>query len=63
MCIMSYVDVFQVENESSSWQWMVEYSVFPAVRSMLLPPKEIAQDGTLLQIASLPDLYKVFERC
>jgi DNA mismatch repair protein MLH1 len=29
----------------------------------LLPPKRLAEDGTLLQVANLPDLYKVFERC
>lgn len=51
------------DESMTSWQWMVEFAIFPAVRSMMLPPKRVTEDGTLLQIACLPDLYKVFERC
>ncbi|XP_004345130.2 DNA mismatch repair protein MLH1 [Capsaspora owczarzaki ATCC 30864] len=44
------------------WQWTVEHVLFPAFRTMY-PPAGFASDGTILQIANLTDLYKVFERC
>ncbi len=45
------------------WRWTLEHVVLPVVRSEFIPQKEMAQDGTVLQIADLKDLYKVFERC
>lgn len=48
---------------NKSWQWTVEHILFPAFRTGLIPPSRFSEDGTLLQIANLPDLYKVFERC
>ncbi|EDO39827.1 predicted protein [Nematostella vectensis] len=45
------------------WKWSVEHVLFPAFRSGLVPPTRFAEDGTLLQIANLTELYKVFERC
>uniref|UniRef100_S4R697 DNA mismatch repair protein MLH1 n=1 Tax=Petromyzon marinus TaxID=7757 RepID=S4R697_PETMA len=48
---------------SPHWKWTVEHCVFKALRSVLLPPRQFAEDGTLLQIANLTDLYRVFERC
>lgn len=50
-------------SSSRSWQWTVEHVLFPAFRTGLVPPGRFSEDGTLLQIANLPDLYKVFERC
>ena len=50
-------------STSPSWQWAVEHVVYPALRSTLLPPKSFSEDASLLQIANLHDLYKVFERC
>ncbi|MCI4376671.1 hypothetical protein PGIGA_G00191060 [Pangasianodon gigas] len=46
----------------ASWQWKVEHILFKALRS-LIPPKHCSEDGSVLHIANLPDLYKVFERC
>jgi hypothetical protein len=37
----------------------VEHVVYPAVRLMFAPPRALATDGTLLQIADLHELYKV----
>ena len=51
------------KSKDSTWKWTVEHVLFPVLRSGLVPPKRFADDGTLLQIANLPDLYKVFERC
>uniref|UniRef100_A0A8C9A631 MutL homolog 1 n=1 Tax=Prolemur simus TaxID=1328070 RepID=A0A8C9A631_PROSS len=45
------------------WKWTVEHIVYKAFRSHLLPPKHFTEDGNVLQLANLPDLYKVFERC
>uniref|UniRef100_UPI0037E725D3 DNA mismatch repair protein Mlh1 n=1 Tax=Semicossyphus pulcher TaxID=241346 RepID=UPI0037E725D3 len=51
------------EAEVNSWQWKVEHVIFKALRSLFSPPKSFSEDGSVLQIANLPDLYKVFERC
>ncbi|XP_043272183.1 DNA mismatch repair protein Mlh1 isoform X2 [Venturia canescens] len=50
-------------NEAQDWKHVVEHVLYPAIKESLLPPKCFAHDSTILQIASLPDLYKVFERC
>ncbi|RXN13952.1 DNA mismatch repair Mlh1 [Labeo rohita] len=46
-----------------SWQWKVEHVLYKALRTLFSPPKHFSEDGSVLQIASLPELYKVFERC
>uniref|UniRef100_A0A8C5CV52 DNA mismatch repair protein S5 domain-containing protein n=1 Tax=Gadus morhua TaxID=8049 RepID=A0A8C5CV52_GADMO len=51
------------QGEGGSWRWKVEHVVFKALRSLFSPPKSFSEDGSVLQIANLPDLYKVFERC
>ncbi|XP_077585647.1 DNA mismatch repair protein Mlh1 [Stigmatopora nigra] len=51
------------DSEVNSWRWNVEHVLCKAFRSLISPPKHISEDGTVLQIANLPDLYKVFERC
>ena len=51
------------ESGDSNWKWMIEHAIYPAVKSGFAPPKKFANNGSLLQLANLPDLYKVFERC
>ncbi|KAL2082885.1 hypothetical protein ACEWY4_020658 [Coilia grayii] len=46
-----------------SWRWQVEHLLFKGFRTLFSPPTHLSDDGTVLQIANLPDLYKVFERC
>eukprot|EP00127_Corallochytrium_limacisporum_P004306 Clim_evm251s157 gene=Clim_evmTU251s157 len=42
----------------------VQHIMLPALRAKhYLPPASHLQDGTIVTIASLPDLYRVFERC
>ncbi|XP_021924732.1 DNA mismatch repair protein Mlh1 isoform X2 [Zootermopsis nevadensis] len=54
----------QIElDDRRDLRWVVEYVIYPALRRSFLPPKQFAEDATILQIANLPDLYKVFERC
>ncbi|XP_021062071.1 DNA mismatch repair protein Mlh1 isoform X1 [Mus pahari] len=50
-------------STSKPWKWTVEHIIYKAFRSHLLPPKHFTEDGNVLQLANLPDLYKVFERC
>ena len=50
-------------GDSQDLRWTVEHVIYPALRHSFLPPKWFAEDATILQIANLPDLYKVFERC
>ena len=50
-------------DKTDKWQYTIEHVVYPAIKKSLLPPEMCGQDRTILQIANLPDLYKVFERC
>ncbi|KAF9447828.1 DNA mismatch repair protein MutL [Macrolepiota fuliginosa MF-IS2] len=43
-------------------RWQIQHALFPAMRHYLLPPKSLL-DQDVVQVASLHDLYKVFERC
>ncbi|KAL4222892.1 DNA mismatch repair protein [Mactra antiquata] len=62
--LLSDADTTKVETKDKlSWKWTVEHILFPAFRNLFYPPKHMAEDSSVLQIANLPDLYKVFERC
>lgn len=41
----------------------VQHTLFPALKFILIPPKEFASDGSFCKLALLSKLYKVFERC
>ena len=43
-------------------RWQIQHILFPAMRRYLAAPKSLL-DVDVVQVASLPDLYKVFERC
>ncbi|XP_072029569.1 DNA mismatch repair protein Mlh1-like [Amphiura filiformis] len=45
------------------WRWTIEHVIYPALKAQFLPPKAFAENASVLQVANLPDLYKVFERC
>jgi len=54
------------EDEASgcnSRAWIVENVLFPALRTEFSAPRKFARDRTIVQIACLEKLYKVFERC
>lgn len=43
-------------------RWQIEHVLFPCMRRHLQAPKSLlARD--VVQVANLPDLYRVFERC
>lgn len=48
-------------NKSSSW--FIEHVLYAALKDQLLPPQEFTHNKSFLQVASLSNLYKVFERC
>lgn len=52
-----------VEDDSGKWKWTTEHVFYPAIKDYFLPPKTFTENAAVLQIADLPNLYKVFERC
>ncbi|KAH6558320.1 hypothetical protein KP509_1Z069400 [Ceratopteris richardii] len=55
--------VAEAEKVWAQRAWTIEHVLFPALRLFLKPPKHMATDGTAIQVASLENLYKIFERC
>ena len=41
----------------------VKHTLFPALSFLLVPNQNVATDGSAMKIATVPALYKVFERC
>uniref|UniRef100_A0A673JI88 DNA mismatch repair protein MLH1 n=1 Tax=Sinocyclocheilus rhinocerous TaxID=307959 RepID=A0A673JI88_9TELE len=54
---------YTLEPDFLMCELFVEHVLFKALRTLFSPPKHFSEDGSVLQIASLPELYKVFERC
>ncbi|KAI9096621.1 hypothetical protein DFS34DRAFT_660958 [Phlyctochytrium arcticum] len=52
-----------IDQAQLSFRWTVEHVIFPALKSFFIAPKSMTEDGTIVQLANLPDLYRVFERC
>ncbi|KAJ7207096.1 histidine kinase-like ATPase [Mycena pura] len=50
----------KVQDKAERWQ--IQHILFPSLRRYFAAPKSLL-DRDVVQIASLPDLYKVFERC
>ena len=50
------------EDQCKAERWQIQHILFPAMRRYLTAPKSLL-DCDVLQVASLPELYKVFERC
>ena len=47
-----------------TWPWVMENVVYRALKSKsFVPTQKLASDGSVLRVANLTDLYKVFERC
>ncbi|CAI2167704.1 19939_t:CDS:10 [Funneliformis geosporum] len=53
----------QKKAEIARYKWQVEHLIFPILKSQFIAPKSAAENGHVLQIANLPDLYRIFERC
>jgi len=49
-------------QQEASEKWQIEHVLFPAMKRYLTAPKSLLTRD-VVQIANLPDLYRVFERC
>ncbi|KAF7300657.1 DNA-mis-repair domain-containing protein [Mycena chlorophos] len=52
----------EAQAQDKAERWQIQHIVFPALRRYFAAPKGLL-DRDVVQIASLPELYKVFERC
>jgi len=52
----------QRQEQLKAERWQIQHILFPAMRRYLLAPNSLL-DRDVLQVADLPELYKVFERC
>ncbi|KAI0826460.1 histidine kinase-like ATPase [Irpex lacteus] len=43
-------------------RWQIQHLLFPAMAKYMTPPRTLL-DRDVVQVANLPDLYRVFERC
>lgn len=50
------------EAATKAEKWQIEHVLFACMRRNLIPPRNLL-DRDVVQVASLPDLYRVFERC
>ncbi|GJE86641.1 DNA mismatch repair protein MutL [Phanerochaete sordida] len=48
--------------DAAAMRWQIQHVLFPAMARYLLPPKTLV-DRDVVQVAHLPELYRVFERC
>jgi DNA mismatch repair protein MLH1 len=55
-------DSEELAAQEKAERWQIQHVIFPALRRYVNAPKSLL-DRDVVQIASLPDLYKVFERC
>jgi len=46
-----------------TWKWTIEHVIFPELKRAFQPPTVFTGDSTIIQMTTLPELYKVFERC
>ncbi|KAL7284130.1 hypothetical protein ACG7TL_001411 [Trametes sanguinea] len=52
----------ETTNARKAVLWQIHHVLFPAMARYLTPPKSLL-DRDVVQVADLPDLYRVFERC
>ena len=45
------------------WRFTVQHRIFPGLRGMFQPPAHLAKNSSIVEIADLHQLYKIFERC
>ena len=55
--------VVQPDPNVPDWKFTTEHILFPQFKSFFIPDKTVTTNGSILQVADLHDLYKVFERC
>uniref|UniRef100_A0A1I8P724 DNA mismatch repair protein S5 domain-containing protein n=1 Tax=Stomoxys calcitrans TaxID=35570 RepID=A0A1I8P724_STOCA len=55
------ISEYELQTEPKRHKWMVEHVIYPAFKKYLLPPHSLKK--YFYELANLPALYKVFERC
>jgi len=53
----------EVKKVSKNREWVIEQVLFPCFKKRFYPPLPSATNGSVVQLADLTRLYKVFERC
>ncbi|KAG5870199.1 hypothetical protein JTB14_013893 [Gonioctena quinquepunctata] len=53
----------ETNQNGKDWKWVTEHILYPAIKEYFIPPKSFVENAAILEITSLPNLYKVFERC
>lgn len=48
-------------TDESEWKWTIEHILWNGIKRYLIPSKQL--QTSILQVANLQNLYKVFERC
>ena len=57
-------DKEEASSDKQQWKEVLELILYPALKKRLLPQKmENDEEILFIKVASLPELYKVFERC
>lgn len=49
-------------SQAKAATWQTEHVLFHALRKFLVAPRSLLESD-VVQVANLPDLYRVFERC
>ena len=52
----------QAKDTHKATMWQIQHVLFPAMARYVVPPKTLL-DRDVVQVADLPELYRVFERC
>ncbi|XP_022159006.1 DNA mismatch repair protein MLH1 [Momordica charantia] len=53
----------EAETMWAQREWSIQHVLFPSMKLFFKPPNSLAENGTLVRVASLEKLYKIFERC
>ncbi|ORZ06926.1 mutL-like protein 1, colon cancer, nonpolyposis type 2 [Absidia repens] len=55
----------EYKKRHDRYLWQIQHVLFPGMKNHFAAPKSIVRDGSsyIIQLASLSDLYKIFERC
>lgn len=57
------VDTYDGGGKKRDWKWAVEHRLYPAFKAMFHPPSRLEREISIVEVADLHQLYKVFERC
>ena len=57
------IDLEALRSNPSAAYWVVERTLLPAFRTLLVPPRKLADGHHVVQVACVEQLYKIFERC